>query len=285
VRRLCPHCVAPVEDPLTESEAALSRLYQTRPSARPVGCPKCDDEGYLGRLPVTELMQVTPDLIRAILDRKMPFEIHDQARKDGMVTLLESALERVRMGETTLEEVQRVVGGPEAQILAEAAAMTAEPVRVARAAAAPAAPVVVAPAPRPAEAEDPDEAVAHILVVDDDEGNRVLARAVLETHGFQVSEAADGGEALVLLAQGVHVSLMVLDLDMPKLSGRDVLRAVRGSVATAALPVVILTGSSQMDTEFELMDEGADDYVRKPFEARRFISRIKAALRRARAGG
>ena len=84
-----------------------------------------------------------------------------------------------------------------------------------------------------------------------------------------------------LVARGEHFSLMVLDLDMPMLGGREVLAAVRRSLATAGLPVIVLTGSSDPDSEIEMMQQGADDYVRKPFEPRRFIARVGAALRRA----
>lgn len=63
--------------------------------------------------------------------------------------------------------------------------------------------------------------------------------------------------------------------------GRDVLRRLRGAVATAGLPVVVLTGSSEADEEPILIEEGADDYIRKPIDPARFVARIKAALRRA----
>jgi len=74
---------------------------------------------------------------------------------------------------------------------------------------------------------------------------------------------------------------MVLDLDMPGMGGREVLTRVRKTVATAGLPVLVLTGSSSEDLEAQLMDDGADDYIRKPFEPGRFVARVKAALRRA----
>ena len=74
---------------------------------------------------------------------------------------------------------------------------------------------------------------------------------------------------------------MVLDLDMPTLGGREVLRSVRQSIVTAALPVVVLTGTPDPDTEIELLEMGADDYLRKPLDPTRLQTRIKAALRRA----
>lgn len=133
----------------------------------------------------------------------------------------------------------------------------------------------------PPHADDLDDDTPHILVVDDDEGTRKLARAVLEMQKYRVSEAADGSQALVRIASGEVFSLMVLDLDMPVLGGRDVLRAVRTSVLAAGLPVVVLTGTRDPEAEIQLLEAGADDYIRKPLEPASFLTRIKAALRRA----
>jgi DNA-binding response OmpR family regulator len=77
---------------------------------------------------------------------------------------------------------------------------------------------------------------------------------------------------------------MVLDLDMPKVGGSEVLGRVRSTLATAALPVVVLTGTNDPDAEIRLMENGADDYIRKPIDSPRFVARIRAALRRAGAG-
>lgn len=136
------------------------------------------------------------------------------------------------------------------------------------------------------EGDAADEAaladVPHVLIVDDDGTTRKIARLMIEKHlGFRVSESPDGGDALLRLARGETYSLMVLDLDMPTLGGRDVLRSVRQSIATAGLPVIVLTGTPDPDAEIELMEMGADDYLRKPVVPARLQTRIKAALRRA----
>ncbi len=129
------------------------------------------------------------------------------------------------------------------------------------------------------------EAQPHILLVDDDAVNRTVARAVLEKSGFRVSEVGDGMAALERLDGPPEFSLMILDLDMPRLGGLEVLARVRKTVATAGLPVIVLTGSTSEDTEIEAMDHGADDYVRKPLDPARFVARVKGALRRAGGGG
>ena len=64
-------------------------------------------------------------------------------------------------------------------------------------------------------------------------------------------------------------------------SGDALVRSLRSQVQTAMLPVIVLTGADEQDTEVEIMDAGADDYIRKPIDPPRFIARVKAALRRA----
>ncbi len=122
---------------------------------------------------------------------------------------------------------------------------------------------------------------AHLLVVDDDRVSRKLASTLLERHGFQVTEAADGAAALERVAADDPYDLMVLDLKMPKVDGREVMRRVRSSIGTAGLPIVVLTGLEEADLEVNPLDEGADDYVLKPIDPSRFVARVKAAMRRA----
>jgi DNA-binding response OmpR family regulator len=87
--------------------------------------------------------------------------------------------------------------------------------------------------------------------------------------------------ALERLATGAPPSLVVLDLEMPRLDGREVLRRLRADVRTAGLPVIVLTGAEGGTAEVELMEAGADDYIRKPMDPPRFVARVRAALRRA----
>jgi DNA-binding response OmpR family regulator len=108
-----------------------------------------------------------------------------------------------------------------------------------------------------------------------------LARVLLEKNGFRVAEVGDGPAAIEYFAAGAECGLVVLDLDLPTLSGLDVLRTIRGAASTAGVPVVVLTGSEGDEAEVDAMNAGADDYIRKPLEPARFVARVKAALRRA----
>ncbi|UCD25603.1 MAG: response regulator [Gemmatimonadota bacterium] len=121
---------------------------------------------------------------------------------------------------------------------------------------------------------------AHVLLVDDDALMRTLARTLLEKSGFNVSEAVDGAQALRCLDAGDVYDVVVLDLYMPEVGGDEVLRYVRSNTKTADLPVIILTGSEGGEMEAILLDQGADDYIRKPIDPQGFISSVRGVLDR-----
>jgi CheY-like chemotaxis protein len=303
VRKICSECSQSTEDDgLPEEEAALAERFGVEPGALLVGCEACEHTGYKGRLPVVELIVPTPRFSGMVAEEVPHAELVKQAAEDGMHTLLQSALDLVREGRTTLVEVERVVGDEETDAEDRTADREAEEDEQAirsEEAEAPAPPTpspstpvrVESPAPGspptvgqvPPQDTVPETGDApRALVVDDDPGTRLLGRRNLEKDGWEVTEAEDGGQALVALARGDHYDLMVLDLDMPTLGGREVLKATRASLATASLPIVVLTGTTDPDAELHVLEAGADDYIRKPLDPRIFMTRVKAVLRRAR---
>jgi DNA-binding response OmpR family regulator len=130
------------------------------------------------------------------------------------------------------------------------------------------------------EGEEADAGPARVLLVDDDPEALLLGRTLLEQEGFVIAEAKDGFEALEILKRDPNYSLCVLDLTMPGMDGRELLGRIRGSVDTAALPVLIRTGTGDDQAELELLDAGADDYLDKASQPERFVARVKAVLRR-----
>jgi len=118
---------------------------------------------------------------------------------------------------------------------------------------------------------------SHILVVDDDPDIRALVNKALIQDGYIVSEASSGQEALALIDKQVPD---LLDLLMPKQSGLEVLKLLRSSPATAALPVLVLTAlDDEADTRGGF-DLGATDYVTKPFTIPQLAARVRACLLR-----
>ena len=93
--------------------------------------------------------------------------------------------------------------------------------------------------------------------------------------------AKDGYEAVERLDADPDFNLVILDLSMPGMDGRKVLDRIRGSKDTAALPVLVSTAFGGEEVETELLEAGADDFLEKTGDAKRFLARVKAVLRRA----
>jgi len=117
-----------------------------------------------------------------------------------------------------------------------------------------------------------------ILVVDDDPGVRNSLSAFLSRSGFEVITADDGEQGLERL-QYFNPDLLVLDVLMPRLDGRETLRTIRR--AGNWIPVILLTQVGEAAERAMALEEGADDYINKPFEAQELVARIRAVLRRA----
>ena len=114
-----------------------------------------------------------------------------------------------------------------------------------------------------------------ILVVDDEDSIRQTLRLNLVPRGFQVLEAATGGEALKQIKDG-KPQLIVLDLGLPDMSGIDVLKEVR---TWSKIPIIVLTVTDDESTKVSLLDCGADDFMTKPFSPLELAARINVALR------
>ena len=126
-----------------------------------------------------------------------------------------------------------------------------------------------------------DQLSGHVLVVDDDPVNRLLLRRALEREGLTVDVAVDGGEALVALARSTF-DIVLLDIVMPVLDGFEVLARMRADPATAALPVVVISGSDSSADVVRAIGLGADDVLPKPFDPALLRARLTSGLVRKR---
>jgi DNA-binding response OmpR family regulator len=117
-----------------------------------------------------------------------------------------------------------------------------------------------------------------VLVADDDEDILQLLSFRLERAGYEIVQARDGDEALRLALELVP-ALAVLDVTMPGLDGFEVTRELRRNAATSTTPVILLTARAQATDVARGMAAGADDYVRKPFDARDLADRVDRLLR------
>lgn len=116
-----------------------------------------------------------------------------------------------------------------------------------------------------------------ILIVDDEERMRKLVRDFLVKKNFVVVEAADGSEALDLFFADSEISLVILDVMMPKLDGFACAKEIR---AYSKVPIIMLTAKGQERDELQGFEIGVDEYISKPFSPKVLVARVEAILRR-----
>lgn len=114
-----------------------------------------------------------------------------------------------------------------------------------------------------------------ILVVDDEPQIRRFLRPALEASGYEVTQAANGAEALRAMTT-LPPRAVILDLGLPDMDGKEVIRALR---KWSAVPVIVLTARDDEAEIVAALDAGGDDYVRKPFGIGELLARLRAALR------
>jgi type II secretory ATPase GspE/PulE/Tfp pilus assembly ATPase PilB-like protein/ActR/RegA family two-component response regulator len=307
MRTLCRTCkevwVDPIPPKLRRWIAEGSPLY------RAVGCPECAMTGYRGRFSIVEILDMTPEVERRVGAGETADRIADAARSGGMRSLWESGLAHVLRGDSTIDELLRVVDVPQEDEYRNAARVSgasssagtdkaASSSRSSRSSGSAAA--VAEPPPAEAKPSVPpglDEsfelldsedaearsrvADAKVLLVDDEDQLRRVMRDLLERDGYLVTEARDGVEALDQIDRHAP-DIIVLDLNLPGLDGYGVLAHLRSRPATLDIPVVVLTAQGDEENEVKVFEMGADDFLSKPFRARALSARLQAVLSRGK---
>jgi CheY-like chemotaxis protein len=309
MRRLCSSCrelaIGEVPDRMKKYFPEQGTLY------RAVGCPECSMTGYRGRLAIEEVLSATDEVERRIAGNESVERINDAAREGGMRSLWESGVQHVRQGETTIEELLRVLEAPQEQPAQRSGpaprVTTGEVPAIGRMSGTAPAPVhddegpsVPSPGSRrsstrhsapsaPLFTGDSFElvddgkakraAAKRVLLVEDEESLRRVMKDLLEREGFVVHEAGDGVIALDEVDR-LAPDLVVLDLNLPRLDGYGVLSHLRARPATQRLPVIVLTAKGDEESEVRVFEYGASDFLTKPFRARALSARIHSLLDR-----
>jgi putative two-component system response regulator len=117
-----------------------------------------------------------------------------------------------------------------------------------------------------------------ILVVDDDPSVGAALEQILRMEGYRVTRVWDGQAALESIAVD-QPDLILLDVNMPKVSGFEVCRRVKSDPVTSLLPIVIVTGESEFEARLQAWDVGADDFLSKPFQVVEVLARARSLLR------
>ena len=124
--------------------------------------------------------------------------------------------------------------------------------------------------------DGPDDNAPHILVVDDDSRIRDLLARYLHDHGFRVTTAIDAESARATM-RSLAFDLLILDVMMPKESGIEFAKALRGE---SQVPILMLTARAEPEQRIEGLETGVDDYLAKPFDPRELLLRVSNVLRR-----
>jgi type IV pilus assembly protein PilB len=241
LRALCPHCRRE-HDEFEARRRGAAHNIRLVPASAGSGCEHCAHTGYLGRVPVVELLTPTDELRDAIARGATAHDIRSAMRSAGVPTMRDRALELVRTGVTSLEEVERVLS-----LDTETAA--AKPT------------------------------TRRVLVTDDEPITRMLVKLLLEREQFEVLEATNGKQA-VEIAVRERPDLVLCDLNMPEMDGFEAIGRIRKDFSLSTLPIIVLTAEDGDGVERRVLELGADDYIVKPFDPAVLLSRVNAVFRR-----
>jgi len=299
MRTLCPTCKEVWVEPIPRK--LQNWIPEGSPLYRATGCPECAMTGYRGRFSIAEILRITPAVERLVGAGATADKIADAARDEGMRTLWDSGLAHVLRGDSTIDELLRVVDVPQADdaVVKEGQKRPESGRPKAGAEGSESAVAVDTPSRRtpdrgqsldgsfdllePVDGAATGVVEAKVLLVDDEDQLRRVMRDLLERDGYAVTEARDGVEALDQIDRHAP-DIIVLDLNLPGLDGYGVLSHLRSRPATVDIPVVVLTAQGDEDNEVRVFEMGADDFLSKPFRARALSARLHAVLSRSKRG-
>lgn len=269
LRRLCLKCKRLAEDNSSTrySDFGLNpaNIYQE------LGCEECSQTGFRGRIGLYSFLEINEAVRQAIRADAGEREIEDLARESGFQTLEEAALQLLAQGLTSLAEIERVLGPIDAQELRDYRAK----------------PTIAVPLRQRSDTVKFQSPLLHeetniiskrkILLVDDDEDVRSLFQMLLEYEMFEVTQAADGVEALQKIYEE-KPELIICDLMMPKMNGLEMVERLRRDPRMHNLPVLMLTAAASEENELKLIKCGANDFVSKSAQTELIVARINRLI-------
>jgi len=271
VRGICPHCRIP--DPL--SVQFINQLPIDLRNAKETtfwkgaGCEKCQYTGYLGRIGIYEVLKISPAVKGIIATGVSALKIKNAALKEGFRPMSLDGIHKAMNGLTTLEEVFRVAP-PEAETVEQE--------------------YVATPAPREEKPVDEPPSIEtsfsiksvkpkKVLIADDNQIIIKLLVNILESENYHVVSADNGLDALKLAHQE-KPDLIITDYLMPQMNGMELIKKIKSQLSTRVIPIIMLTAKDEVDSEVAVIDAGADDYITKPLNAKRILTRVARLLQR-----
>jgi type II secretory ATPase GspE/PulE/Tfp pilus assembly ATPase PilB-like protein/CheY-like chemotaxis protein len=272
-RKICSHCIDTPDHTWIDRFAEYLEAYQIpREMLRyGKGCNHCRGVGLSGQMGVLSYLTISEAVAEKIRQKGSIQEIVAQARNDGFRTIEEESVRLVSEGLTTLEEVKPYLESGEFLTHWRDQKRTSS---------------VVSAMTHPIESRVIETSVAHpatsfeksrILLIEDDSDMREILTMVLQREMYEVIEAENGQQGLELLFEK-KPSVVICDLMMPQMDGREFLKRVRANPGSRSVPIIILTAVDSDDNEVDLLDLGATDFVSKTDATNVMLSRVRNAV-------
>jgi DNA-binding response OmpR family regulator len=240
--------------------AAQQRLFNRARHVKATGCAECGFSGYIGRLPLIEFLEITPEIRGMITVGKSADEIRSHAlRTNAFHTFDNDALWHIAEGDTTADEVI-----PYTEFERRKTPRTNTP--------------RVNAEYLPELDADGVPKPSRVLLAVSDKADRVRYNDILVEARFAVTIANDGAAALGILAQDPPDALVVA-LKLPILDGRQVVHAARTVVGLIDMPIIVIAPAGSEAETSDLLTQGVDDVLTEPLDAGRFRSRITTVMR------
>lgn len=122
---------------------------------------------------------------------------------------------------------------------------------------------------------------ARVLYIEDNAGNRMLVRRILEAEGYSVTEAVDGPSGLKTAAEG-QFDLILLDINLPEIDGYDLARRLRSMSNLQSVPILAVTANVMQGDRERTLAAGCDGYIQKPIDVDRLPEQVASALQKGR---
>jgi type II secretory ATPase GspE/PulE/Tfp pilus assembly ATPase PilB-like protein/ActR/RegA family two-component response regulator len=257
LRKFCDHCAKTITVEAANIPAKVKAFMPENPKIRElVGCPYCRQSGYFGRLAIAEVLKFTPEIRLAINEGKPLSEIENIACSQGMMLLEESAFKHYFAGETTLEEIARVLDINDFNYSKKELERVSE-VKV-----------------------KAKKIVRQILLVYSDMKIAQHLKDQLHGHDFEVTIINDEKQVAALITEEQLYDLVICELKSVNINASHLILMLRSHIKYAAIPILVITAQNQDDENRKIIELGANDYITKPINFTLLLNRIIAVMER-----
>lgn len=257
LRKLCGHCAKTVVIGSIILPPRVKALMPENPKIKQVvGCPYCHESGYFGRIAIAEILHFSPEIRLAIDESKPLSEIESIACSQGMKLLEESAFQRYFAGETSLEEIARVLDIDDIDYYNSKKEFDST-----------------------TDTEKPKD-IKQVLLIYSDMKMAQSLKQQLHSHNFIVTIIMDDKQVADFVEKEQLFDLVICELKAANINASYLITLLRSHIKYAAIPILVITEPHQDEENRRIIELGANDYLTKPISFTLMLNRILAVLER-----